>query len=133
MNLLDVLTGKYTRQEVFDYALAKIRAQGRDSSDEKGGFCAYRGVDNTMCPIGHMIPDGLYHSTMEGCSVEDLIHKHGWANTYTDPTTQNLLISLQHAHDYASRSGPVTFMNNFECRMQDIARIFGLSYTGEHS
>lgn len=59
MDIRDAVAGKYTKQEIFDFVVEKLRAQGC-ASVNPFGRCLYRGPDGLKCAIGHMIPDELY-------------------------------------------------------------------------
>ena len=53
------------RQWAFDTALAGLREQGRQSLDEDGAACAYRGVGGIKCAIGFLIPDERYDTVFD--------------------------------------------------------------------
>lgn len=61
-----------TRQEMFEKAVRGLHAQGyaqsRASHNGRDPSCAYRGVDDRRCAVGHLIPDEAYQSTLEGYS-----------------------------------------------------------------
>lgn len=87
---------KMTTQEIFDKVAAHLLAQRRPSI-AKGGACAYRGPDGTMCAAGVLIPDELYHSYMEGFAIRDLINREP-PLAYLKPHTE-LVVVLQTIHD----------------------------------
>lgn len=52
-------------QEIFDVAIGGLIKQGAVSGDADRKP-AYRGLNGTKCPVGHMIPDAAYFPGMEG-------------------------------------------------------------------
>ncbi len=55
-----------TEQETFNKVVRHLRKQ-KVKSLRNGGFgCAYRGDNGTKCAVGCLIPDELYHPSMEG-------------------------------------------------------------------
>ena len=92
-----------TRQEMFDYAVGKVLAQGGPSATptNTGAQCLYRGPNGRACLVGHFITDGEYVSSMEGCvsmlfNEEHLGVEH-WLSDHED-----FLHSLQECHDVAA-------------------------------
>lgn len=53
------------RQDVFNRVMTHLRAQGKRSMSYHSG-CAYRGVGDTCCAIGHLIADEHYRLGFEG-------------------------------------------------------------------
>ncbi len=133
MNLIDIVQGKHTAQEVFDFALTKIREQGKPSMqlNEYNGVeaCLYRGPNNTKCAIGHMIPDSDYDPEIErqdiNTAVQIMYPGFGYLNHNTYPM-RCLLQKLQQAHDNAS---PKNFLSEFENSMSELAHELDLIYT----
>ena len=62
-----------TAQQAFDTACKGILAQGRASVDEDNR-CAYRGLYNCKCAVGHLITDDEYSPDFENCAVLGLRH-----------------------------------------------------------
>jgi hypothetical protein len=60
-----------TTQEVIHWALTGLLVQGQLSYVK--GHCLYRGPNNTKCGVGHVLPDDLYHDSMEDNGVSVLI------------------------------------------------------------
>ena len=54
-------------QEVYDKVKAHLLSQNRKSLDANGE-CSYRGDNGAMCAVGVLIPDDMYHASMEGNS-----------------------------------------------------------------
>lgn len=54
------------RQAAFITMVNHMRTQGRQSFDEAGETCAYRGVGGLRCAVGALIPDTAYYSGIEG-------------------------------------------------------------------
>jgi len=117
-----------TVQEVFDFVVQALIAQGRGSAvkDADGVRCKYRGPEGTMCAVGHLLPDELYYRDLEGRSapalLDDASHivarehrelanqferrvavlnkqSHGASNS----SFHSFAKELQVAHDYAAR------------------------------
>lgn len=68
-------------QEVFDFVVNHLRAQGKRCSNEIYA-CSYRGYNDNdeqgkklACAIGCLIPDSLYCTWMEGGGVTNLIER----------------------------------------------------------
>ena len=49
--------------------LAKQREQSKLVRSTTNYCCAYRGEGKTMCAVGCLIPDEIYHPIMEGMSI----------------------------------------------------------------
>lgn len=59
-----------TQQEIFDKVAVHLLTQGRKSVTGRiNNHCMYRGIGNTKCAIGCLIPDKLYDFTLEGITV----------------------------------------------------------------
>lgn len=80
------------RQEVFNRAYLGILAQGCPSL--RSGMCAYRGVGDVKCAIGHNIPDKKYNFDFEGRSPNYLLNR-------TVGSTISKLIGCQTQDDVA--------------------------------
>lgn len=69
------------RQDIFDKVVTHLMAQGRAATKRLKGeplkTCAYRGGRDTMCAMGCLIPDELYHREFEGSDLEHLMHRAG--------------------------------------------------------
>jgi hypothetical protein len=111
-----------TNQEVFDYVLEKLYAQGRPSS--AGRQCFYRGSDGLKCAAGWLIPDTAYDIGMEGMAAEAVPYLR-------QRYDRDLIERLQTAHDEAARESggnAVVWLRQWSERMQQIAISFGLRY-----
>lgn len=130
-----------TQQQIFDKALAGIRAQGGPSHED--GTCKYR-RGGRACGVGQLIPDNAYDPvidveadpTVTGLRNCPQFRAALAAGGVDLESNFNLLAELQMAHDAAlvgSSSGPVRadeeFMPAFECRMRRLAYQFNLVYT----
>lgn len=64
-----------TAREIFEHVVVNLFRQGEPSvSDFPTGIrCAYRGVDDTKCAAGWVIPDSIYIPRMEDNSIANLI------------------------------------------------------------
>lgn len=115
-------------QEIFDviaWNLLRQHARARVVHDDGRGQCRYQAPDGKRCAIGFIIPDDIYHPTLEGLRVADLAHQLLHTNfgrefarlLYRD---LELLTALQQMHD---RSSPA----QWGVELAVIARRFGLS------
>jgi hypothetical protein len=90
------------KQEIFDKVATHLLTQNKKSLSKNG--CSYRGLDNTKCAIGCLIPDDKYTSSLEGHSLlnklvmEVLTEELGILDGYD----VGLLDILQCLHDYYS-------------------------------
>lgn len=55
-------------QKLFNDVWNGLKSQNFNRSTDKLGDCLYRGDNNLKCAAGHIIPDELYDSDMEGIS-----------------------------------------------------------------
>jgi hypothetical protein len=64
------------KQKIFKKVAIHLLTQGKKSQRKlrfhRNTVCAYRGYNNLKCAIGCLIPDKLYSSDLEGCSVRSL-------------------------------------------------------------
>lgn len=97
-----------SEQEVFDFVVGALIAQGRPSvvRDSSEGpsrtVCKYRSEDGAKCAGGHVIPDEIYTRGMEGCSIRTIvINAHSPTLMALRPYA-DLLIDLQNNHDRAA-------------------------------
>ncbi len=66
---------KETMQATFDTIYRGLAAQGfmRSVVEDEGALvCRYRGTEGKKCFVGQAIPEGLYHSSIEGLPFDDL-------------------------------------------------------------
>jgi hypothetical protein len=124
-----------TNQEIFDTVLHGIRKQGRPSVSQDGR-CLYRGPDGLKCGVGLLIDDSEYCPEMEGKSAD------GCSGDEKENIVCNLLKKknidtilagkLQEAHDnaaYGNQGQLKKFTEEFEERMQKLAKEYGLTYS----
>lgn len=112
-------------QDAFDIALNGIRKQNYKRSLKKEDFCAYRGKNGLRCALGHMIPNKLYKSGMEGLTPAcSLFRDFPELGVYLENVDVGLLTNLQCAHD-----SYLTYEKwDYEDRMKEIAKDWGLTY-----
>lgn len=114
-------------QDAFDIALNGIRKQNYKISTTKEGSCAYRGENGLRCALGHMIPNKLYKSGMEGLVPDhSLLRDFPELGVYLENVDVELLTDLQCAHD--SYLGYNKFDYDYENKMKQIAKNWGLTY-----
>ena len=107
------------RQEVFNKAVKGLAAQGFQSSRNKDKTCRYRGPEGLKCAVGHLIPDEVDCTPLEGDSVYfrgviDLLNTLGYnveagvtylnasgSVCYEHTPDVRFLFDLQKAHDNA--------------------------------
>jgi hypothetical protein len=140
LDLPTQLSSDLTSQQILDHVTLFLIKQGRASVVDKGTDAetpALRGPDGTMCAMGCLIPDGLYHPGMEGVVSHTL--RKGEAK-FGKSTPQYayfqmlrnhkaLLQDLQNVHDdNVSFSGP-----QFVGRVLDDSREVAKKYRLEFS
>jgi len=63
-----------TGQEIFNKSVSGLLNQGKQSNDEFGDSCMYRGnEEGSKCAIGHLIDDNLYTPKIEGHTFRCLV------------------------------------------------------------
>lgn len=89
-------------QKLCDIAVKGVLQQGCPSTFEDGK-CAYRGINNTKCAIGFIVPDEDYNPDMETKGISaaqfSLVRKKLNISSYI----ADILSELQSAHDRAAR------------------------------
>lgn len=109
-------------QHVFNIAVTKLLAQGRQSRDS---YCLYRnGV--CRCAIGHLIDDEHYHPGMEHKGIAELLgwmHARHHTTVSNDPVVQQVFDAAiaemfpdEPVEDYLDRTPTVTFL----AKLQDM-------------
>lgn len=110
MDILQILSGHYSLQEVLDFTTQKLREQGGPSFDHAGGMCLYRGEGGAKCAIGHLIPDASYRKEFEEKGIVALLGDPSLnfiaRGDESDEMVQ-LLEDLQSVHDHAARAARV--------------------------
>lgn len=89
-------------QELFNKVYIGMHKQDFERSVNTNQFgdwvCRYRSADGMRCAVGHIIPDELYDSRMEGYSVYNLYQKFTGL-PYNEPALINFMEKLQTIHD----------------------------------
>jgi hypothetical protein len=70
-NMAFRITKETSNQEIFDYVVSHLRAQGARSLNDENE-CTYRSVDGYSCAVGCLIPDDLYTPSLEGRLVNQI-------------------------------------------------------------
>lgn len=123
--MVEANDAQMTPQEMFDKAYIGVVKQGCKSTNSGGG-CAYRGVADTKCGIGFLIPDDIARAWDRRAdnSIESIKH----TERYPIPKfiADNILLAseIQAAHDGASKSH---FICDFKERMQWVANAYNLT------
>lgn len=111
-----------TNQEVFDAVWNGLASQGFQRSIGYEGTCLYRGPDGLKCAVGHLIPDNLYDTDLEGKTVSQLIEAECLVGVFGEEVDTSFLFKLQQAHD--------TSDGNMKEKLASVATSFGLNYPG---
>ena len=107
---------EHTAQEVFDVCALHLLTQNKRSGDTHGtGNCMYRNPFGLKCAIGILIPDELYHASMEGNGINTLAAEYG----ITDHV--DILRDLQSLHDIECD------VSQWKKRLTRMARSYSLS------
>lgn len=87
--------------DIFDYVVDHLRKQGIKSLHPRGGICAYRGRNETMCVVGSLIADDEYDPLWESKSIDSLLEEDQLPPDLKKRIEPNLamLIDLQQFHD----------------------------------
>ena len=152
--IYDVPGYHLTAQHIFNTILAHIREQGRPAFGPAPMFdedrdddprlagkdrCLYRTPDGRSCAFGGIIPDQLYHISMENQTSSTLIEHH-CSYLYFLLNHIKLIRDCQQAHDIAAKgtNGParsddtaydhMPFMVRFEANMAGVAVNHRLTY-----
>ena len=89
-----------TDQEVFTTVARHLLKQGKKSVDLFDSCrCLYRDERDRKCAIGCLIPDDLYHATMENLNVVELFSEFGSIRQLFEGLSIDLLEKLQTIHD----------------------------------
>ncbi len=112
-----------TKQALFDTVVAALRAQGRQSLSPEGK-CLYRAPqpDGTVlkCAAGHILPDALYHDSMEGYRINS--DRCTAFKEVVGEDAMSLLVRLQVIHDtYGAEE--------WEAEWARVAASHGVTYT----
>lgn len=113
-----------TEQEIYDTVKKHLLTQNAKSvfdpaRIEEGTPCMYRGENGLQCAVGCLIPDDLYHRSMEGASVTLLVTKYSKLRELFGRENTGLVQELQNIHDEA----PV---NSWKSRLMQAAFNHGL-------
>lgn len=87
-------------QEIFDTVVKHLREQGGPAHDNES--CAYRAPDGRKCAVGCLIPDYLYHKSMEGLNLNQLMSKSSFRLPafFKGEKNRALMKNLQEVHDF---------------------------------
>ena len=97
------------KQEIFNYVIPALIAQGGQSVDGTGA-CAYRGASGRKCAIGMLIKDEFYEPELEGTSVAHygviLALRRSSVNIFDN---EEFLHNLQRIHDSFSDTAGISW------------------------
>jgi len=110
-------------QEAFDRSAKHLLTQAIPATNKKG-MCAYRGVNNTKCAIGALIPDDIYNVDMEGRPVKFLIDNNNAIKNLFENVNRYFLRDLQRCHDRAAMDGMDFYGNDLKIFKQLIIKNF---------
>jgi hypothetical protein len=91
-----------SRQQIFDTVKNGLLAQGKKSTNENKYCCQYRGIGNTKCAVGFLIPDSMYTKDMEVTCFSMNPIKGALEVTLNRPMTwedERLINDLLNVHD----------------------------------
>lgn len=102
-----------TRQEVFTKVVTHMLKQSKQAREvynpSSSGPCRYRTEGGLMCAVGCLVPDEIYHDSMEGTILHGVIERAN-EGMLPEPLAQFvkaelephvvLLRDLQYAHDH---------------------------------
>jgi hypothetical protein len=123
MNITTKNLHEFTEQEIFDYVVDKLFAQGECSMDNLG-TCMYRGPNNTKCAAGHLIADEDYDSSFEGETWGHLV----WAKYFTSDH-ETLIEEMQSMHDRTALKTLENFNEVLDRYADRCASLLRLKYT----
>lgn len=85
--------------------------------------CAYRGVNNTSCAVGCLIPPDFYNPQIEGKDASQIIHDFPTVAKGSGFSKRNekLLTELQCIHDFINSA-------DWKSELQSLARKFRLKF-----
>lgn len=115
-------------QEIFDTVVKHLAKQGGPAREPKGMmYCLYRAPDGRKCAAGALIPDEVYHASMEGSVIETLIREpHNLPDFFRG--NKDLIGALQYVHDNGKYAAGVwTHVGALKVDLQDVAQRYGLS------
>lgn len=128
-----------TRQEMFDKAYLGVMAQGCASYDTDRQLCMYRGPNGTACGVGQLLDDetAKLFDDQEHSAIRDIVF-HATDDEDGDPelakripafvfSDVEFLDRLQCAHDSARAQFSSDFAFEFDRRMREVARKYGLT------
>ncbi|TIQ64381.1 MAG: hypothetical protein E5X41_17115 [Mesorhizobium sp.] len=102
-------------QELFDTIYRGLAGQGWVKSyDQDADLCMYRGPNNHKCAIGHLIPDEMYHHSMDD-SVAGVMAYGEFRKLELHPAlTRDEFNELQDLHDSSDEDDPTHMRRRFE-------------------
>ncbi len=115
-------------QEVFDVAYAGLKAQGFLKAEKViggGKRCVFRGINNTKCAVGHLVPDELVKDDDNFRTLESMINRNDYWQHLFYMIDIEFLKALQRCHDFTHSPEAM------EIRLQDFAVEHGLKMPGE--
>ena len=116
-----------TNQEAFDEVWNWFVVNKNPQALSDKYLCVYRGLGNTKCAAGVLIPDERYNTEWD-----DLNGKKATEIAKDIPEwamlNPSLLVAMQEAHDYSSRG--VEFTQSIEENLRKVALQYNLSIPG---
>lgn len=118
ITIRDLVDGRVSEQDVFNFVATKLIAQGHGSMNADN--CMYNAQDGSHCALGWMLRE--YEDVPELEGIDSVL-----ANVDPDlqerlePSTSEFLGDLQAAHDDAGRFPQPTFVESFRKNMLRLA------------
>lgn len=117
-----------TSQDIFNRIYSHRLRQGWRSMGTDGR-CAYRGINNTRCPVGVLIADEYYTLELEGQRASEELVIEAVEKSINIPLGENerqLLVTIQEIHDNCHPF-------SWEYHLEQLAYNFNLSIPQEPS
>jgi hypothetical protein len=104
MKLTQAMLVQMTPQQVFDSVVYPLIAQNARATGDDGVRCMYRAPDGRRCAIGWVMPDDVYHKTLEFMGIRHIAPQllntnYGDAYARFLYRHMDLLRALQDMHD----------------------------------
>lgn len=117
-----------TKQDAFNLLWEYyIIFRNRRGWDIEQGRHMYRGSDGCRCPVGVLLPDVLYNSSMEGYDVQQLWEEDDDFHQHFQLVGLQFLKDVQDAHDDGiGPKGATDFNGYMQKKLRELAEIYDL-------
>jgi len=121
------LSRRPTSQKAYDAVLRHFLIEGNERSTSSEGNCLFRGINGTVCAVGLLIPDRLYHRDMENCPLEEVLSEFQNVEYWLERCSFPFLQDLQIWHDRTDTD--LTEPDSIE-KFREIGIRYGLDVSG---